>query len=516
MRIRLSLLLMLAVLIPGDLAYSAPGSQELIVANEADVTEFDPIRIQEAPTSFVAGFVYEHLVTRTKDGAAAPELAESWKLSPDRRTWTFKLRQGVKFHDGSDFDAAVVEWHFKRALDPQAGSLFRGQFLVIQKVTTIDRYTIAFTLKEPNVAFLDFVMLTNGAYIPSKRAYETSGKDFPFHPVGTGPFRWGQWVQGQRVTLERHPTYWGPAPKLDRVVVRPIPDPNTAVIELETGGVHYITHANRDDINRLAKDPRFTVYRAPAYHVRFIEFNAHRPPFDDARVRRAANYALNVPQIVNALASGMAIPVETILPVASPYAPSKESYPAYAYDLGRARELLSQAGWVPGPGGILQKGGQPLRFTLHSPDGRYFADKEISEAVCNRLHVVGFQCQVKVMEWASFLAEVRPGRFDAAFLGWNQSSGEPSIFLNPLVGTEGRSNYAKNSDPALDAILTEGLMAFSEGRRKLLYARALAIVNQYAWYVPIDNEFKVAIATSRLQGYVHTAARSDFSGAWLK
>jgi len=516
MRILVAGLIGLSLALPGGPAFSAPAGQDLVIANEADVTLFDPIRIQEAPTSFVAGFVYEQLVQRTNDGKVAPALAESWKLSPDRRTWTFSLRKGVKFHDGSEFDASVVEWAFKRALDPMEASQFRGQFSVIQKIAAVDKYTIAFTLKEPNVAFLDYVMLTNGAYIPSRRAFETLGRDFPFKPIGTGPFRWGQWVQGQRVVLERNPSYWGPAPKPDRIVIRPITDPNTGVIELETGGVHYIMRANRDDLTRLAKDKRFVVYRVPTYRVRYVSLNGSHPPFDDARVRQAAAFALDVPQIVNSLAGGMAVPADTILPLESPFHPARGSYPTYATNPGRARELLGQAGWTPGGGGVLQKSGQPLRFVLHSPDGRYFMDKEMSEAICNRLHAVGFECRVKVMEWAAFLAETRAAKFDAAFAGWNQSSAEPSLFLDPLAETQGRANYARHSDPAIDAVLSEGLIAFSEGRRKLLYAKAITLVNQHAWYIPIDNEFKVAIATARLQGYIHTAARTDFTHAWLK
>jgi len=509
-------LTVLAMLLPSAPAFSAAPGQDLVIANEADVTLFDPIRIQEAPTSFVAGFIYDQLVRRADDGHVVPSLAESWKLSPDRRTWTFLLRKGVRFHDGSELDASVVEWAFKRALDPQEPSLFRGQFSIIEKIAALDKSRIAFTLKEPNVAFLDYVMLTNGAYIPSRRAFETLGKDFPFHPVGTGPYRWGQWVQGQRVVLERNPAYWGPAPKLDRIVIRPISDANTGVIELETGGVHYITRANRDDMARLAKDARFVVYRAPSYRVRYISLNDGHPPFDDGRVRQAAAQALDVPQIVNTLASGMAAPADTILPRQSPLHPARGTYPAYAYNPARARELLSQAGWTRGPGGVLQKAGQPLRFSLHSPDGRYFMDKEMSEAICNRLHAVGFDCRVKVLEWAAYLSEVRAGKFDAAFGGWNQSSGEPSLFLDALAETGGRANYAHHSDPAIDAALREGLIAFSEGRRKLLYEKAIARINEHAWYIPIANELKVAIATARLQGYVHTAARSDFTAAWLK
>jgi peptide/nickel transport system substrate-binding protein len=512
----IGVLLVAGLVTLGGVASSAPAArQELVVANEADLTVLDPIKIQEAPTSFVAGFVYDQLVKRTHDGKVAPSLAESWKLSPDRRTWTFALRKGVKFHDGSDFDASVVEWHFRRALDPREGGVFRGQFSIIERITVLDQHTIAFTLTTPNVAFLDFVMLTNGAFIPSRKAHETLGAEFAFKAVGTGPFRWGQWVQGQRVILERNPAYWGTAPKLERLIFRPILDANTGVVELETGGVQYLMRANRDDIARLEKDPRFAVHRVPTYRARFIEMNVTRPPFDDVKVRQAINYALNVPEIINALAGGMAAPVETILPVQSVFHPKPGTYTTYPFNRDKARALLAEAGWRPGAGG-LRKGDQALRMTIHSPNGRYFADKEISEVICNRLGALGIECRVRVLDWSAFLDDVRPGRFEAAFLGWNQSSGEPSLFFDPLVATGGRGNYAKYSDAALDQILKEASMAFSEGRRRLLYARATDAVNKNAWYVPLSNELKIAITSSRVQGYVHSAPLTDFVPVWMK
>lgn len=503
------------VLLFGGVATSAPVRQEIVIGNEADVTIFDPIRIQEAPTSFVADFVYDPLVRRTLDGKIAPALAESWKTSPDRRTWTFNLRKGVKFHDDSEFDASVVEWHFRRALDPREGSAFRRQFMVIERITVIDRHTIAFTLTEPNVAFLEYVLLTNGGFIPSRKAYETLGEEFPFKPIGTGPFRWVQWVQGQRVVLERNPTYWGAPPKPDRLIIRPILDVNTGIIELETGGVHLIMRGSREDLDRLSKDRRFVVHRVPTYRVRFISMNVTRPPFDDIRVRRAVNHALNVPEIVNALTSGMAIPVDTILPIESRFHPVRGTYTTYEASTVKARALLAESGWQPASG-TLQKGDQTLRFVLHSPNGRYYMDKEISEVICNRLRAVRIECRVKVMDWAAFLAEVRAGKYEAAFLGWNQSSGEPSLFFDPLVATGGRGNYGGFSDATLDGLLKEGLIAFSEGRRKMLYSRAVDIVNKNAWYVPLNNEFKVAVTTSRLEGYVHSASRNDFTTLWLK
>lgn len=512
------ILAMIGVLALAGSVSSAPARQEIVIAGEADVVQFDPLRIQELPTSFIAGMVMERLVMRTVDGRIVGQLAERWKLSVDRRTWTFSLRQGVKFHDGSEFDASVVEWHLRRVLDPREGSVFRAQFSDIERIQVVDRHTIAITLKQANVAFLDLVLLTNGGLIPSKAAYDSLGREFPFKPIGTGPFRFVQWVQGQRVVLGRNLDWWGGQVKPDQLVIRPITEVNTSIIELETGGVHFITRANREDLERLSKDRRFVVHRVPSYRIRYINLNTAQAPLNDIRVRQAVNHAINTPQIIKALADGMAVPMDSILPAGSAFNPKPGTYTSYPFNRAKARSLLDEAGWRPGPGGIAQKDGQSLRLVLHTPNGRYFMDKEICEVACNQLRAVGFDCQVNVMEWAAFLSDVRGGRFQAAFNGWNQSTDEPSLFMDALVKTGGRANYSKTSDPALDQILTEALIAFSEGRRKLLYNRAVDMVNKIATMVPINTEYKVAITSGRLEGYTHGAPQTgvEFVNAYLK
>ncbi len=498
------------VVIAAGTAVSAPGGQELVIAGEADVVQFDPLYIQELPTSFVAGMINERLVRRTVDGKVTGALAERWKISVDRRTWTFFLRKNVRFHDGSEFDASVVDWHFKRLLDPRSGSLFRAQFSAIEKVDVLDKYTVAFTLRQPNVAFLELVLLANGGLIPSKTAFEALGRDFAFKPVGTGPFRFASWTQGQRVILERNPNWWGGAVAPSRLIIRPISEANTAIIELETGGVHFIQRASKEDLDRLARDPKVVVHRVPSYRIRYIVLNTTFGPFQDVRVRQAVTHAINMPQIVNTLAAGMAVPIDAMLPAGTPWMPPKGTYTAYPYDQQKARALLAEAGWRPGPTRIVQKDNQPFRLALATPNGRYFMDKEICEVVCNQLRQVGIDCSVRVMEWAAFLADARAGKTDAAFLGWNQSSDEPSLFFDALVKSDGRGNYTRGRDATLDSLLTEALIAFSEGRRKLLYARAVDLANQLALYVPVNTEYKVAITTARLQGYTHGAPQTGY------
>src|SRR5690606_31623186 len=278
----------------------AQAPQVFVVALETDVVQFDPVKIQDATTSQVAFQIYEHLLKRDYDGNLEPALATRWESDPTGQVWTFHLRQGVRFHDGSPFNAEVVKWHFERAMGPD--SYFQTQYSVIDRIETPDDYTVVFHLKEPNAAFIDNIILANAGFIPSKKAFEEKGDAFPYEPVGTGPFKWNTWVKGQRVELARNDDWWGDGPKLDRLVIRVIPEANTQVIELETGGVHLITRASQTDLERLQQNPDVVVITKPAYRTRALEFNVAQPPFDDVRVRQAIQYAVDMPLIVRALA----------------------------------------------------------------------------------------------------------------------------------------------------------------------------------------------------------------------
>lgn len=476
--------------------------QTFIIALETDIVQFDPVQIQDATTSSVAYQIYERLLDRDHDGSYMPQLAESYEVDETGITWTFRLRQGVTFTDGSAFDAHVAKWHFERAMGEE--SRYQAPFSIIDEIEVVDDHTIVFHLTEPSAPFIDNTIMSNAGYIASQKAYEEKGDDFAHEPVGTGPFMWHAWTPGTRVELVANPNWWGDGPKLDKLVYRVIPEASTQVIELETGGVHLITRGSQEDLERLEANPDFSTMISPAYRIRKFEMNVTREPFDDIRVRKAINYALDMPMIVEAIAAPLVQYADSVVPLESWGYPGPGVLKDYPFDPDRALELLEEAG-------------KPqLSFDLNSPDGRYFMDKEISEASQHQLQEVGIDTSINVKEWGAFIDEVFASEFDMIYLGWNQSSPEPSLFTDALVGTGGRGNFAGYSDSRIDDLLAEAMATPHMEERKPFYVEVQKLVNENAWYVHIGNEALVWITPTSVSGFTPSPAKgNDYTQLYL-
>lgn len=473
--------------------------KDWVIALETDIIQFDPILIGDATTSGVTFQMMERLLTRAPDGQPIACLAEDWEITEDGLAWTFYLRQGVTFHDGSPFNTEVVKWHFERAASDESN--FKAQFSVIDRIEVHDDYTITFHLEEPMAAFADNVIMPNGGFIPSMAAFESMDyDDWSMQPVGTGPFMWHEWVPGQRVTLVKNPDWWGDGPILEEVVYRVIPEAGTQVIELETGGVDLITRASPSDLERFKADPNLNVIITPAYRSRSYELNVERFPFDDKRIREAVNWAVDMPAIVEAVASPLTVPADSLLPMAGWGYPGEGVLPSFGYDPDKARGLIEESGFIM-VGDYYEKDGQRLSITIHSPDHRYFMDKDISEAVAHQFGEVGIDADLKVMEWGAFLDEIRPGEFQMVFLGWNQSGADPSLFTDAKAMTGGRGNYANHSDPELDEILRQAQRETDIEVRKELYKQAQIMINEHAWHIFIGNEALIWVHPANLSGW---------------
>lgn len=494
--------------------------QEVVVANVADIIQLDPTDIGDDPSSLVAQQVMEWLVNRNQEGGFEPALAEDWSTSEDGLVWTFNLRKDVKFHDGSDFTADVVKWHYDRVLfDENAPTRFRKQWGdIIKEVKVVDSHTVEMHLKAPNAAFLDMVVTTNGGMIPSKANFDKLGaKDAALNPVGTGPYTFKEWVAGQRTVLEPNPSYWGEKAKVEKLIFRPISESNTAVIELETGGVHLISKLNQEDVDRLKANDEVAFEAVPGNNVRALFLNVNRAPFDDVKVRQAVQYAIDAKGIVTSLVGDLATPSQSaFLPTASWAHPEEGKLTTYAQDIAKAKALLAEAGYTEGADGKMTKDGKPLTFTLNTPNGRYFMDKEISEVVKNQLGQIGIDVNIQVLEWAPFVENMQKADFDMVFLGWSQGSGEPSIFFDPLIKTGGRGNYAGFSDAEIDAWLTEAVTELDHEKREALYAKVANKAADLAWAVPLYNEAKVGAHRNELKGYQVSPASDHLYDIYLE
>jgi len=393
----------------------------LTFATGADPDSLDPQNTQSNPGEQVNRMMHENLIRFNAKMQLEPALAESWTASKDGLAWTFKLRKGVKFHDGTAFDAKAVKYFFDRVLGdekPFKASLYTP---VVQGAEVVDPSTVRVILKQPFGAFL-FIMAHSAGAIVSPAAHQKWGKDLALHPVGTGPFKFVEWVKGDHVTMERNDAYWGGKPKLDRVIVKTVREDQSRVLMLESGDADLIVNIPTEDIPRLRKDARFTVESTPTARALFIVINVKKKPFDDVRVRQALNYAVNRDAIVKELFQNNA----QLVP--GPVSPLQNGYaqlPGYAYDPKKAKELLAQAGHP------------ALKVKLWSPKGRFVKDYELAQAVQQDLAAVGVEATLSTLEWGAYLAATKaPAEQtdrELFLLGWSPSTGEARWGTFPLL-----------------------------------------------------------------------------------
>lgn len=331
--------------------------------------------------------IFEGLTRIDAAGHVAPGLAASWAVSPDGKTYTFALRQGVRFHDGTPFDCAIVQFSYNRARGPESVNAQKELFAPIADVACPDPHTAVITLNRPDAAFLfgmgwgDAVMVA-----PNSAAGNQT------HPIGTGPFRFIDWVKGDRVEMERFEGYWGAKPKLAHVTFKFVADPAAAAAALLAGDIDAFTNFPAPEVlAQLRADSRFAVVIGATEGKTILALNNARKPFDDIRVRRALAYAIDRKALVQATMSGLG----TV--IGSHYTPNDPGFidlaGVYPYNPKRARSLLAEAGVAQG-----------AHFTLAVPPPPYA--RRGGEIIAAMLEDVGLNVELVPMEWAEWLDQV--------------------------------------------------------------------------------------------------------------
>ena len=325
----------------------------------------DPHVTSQSVSHFIMLNIFDPLVSLRADGQVFPGLAESWTSSPDGLVWTFKLKQGVKFHDGTPLNAEAVKFSFDRMVDPetksrQAGVALRGFY---DRSEVVDANTVRIVLKKPKASFL--TVISQAFFAPvSPKAVKELGAEFGRHPVGTGPFKFVEWVQNQHVKLVRNPDYnWGPSylhkgpANFATLTFRQIPDAGARLAALESGQVDAIDLPPTHQIMRLKADPRFQVKSAPQPGMPWgWPMNTKRAPTNDLKVRQAMIYALDREGLVRSVHQGVFKPAYgPLTPATFAYNPAVEKM--YPYDPKKAEALLDEAGWKKGADGMRAKDG---------------------------------------------------------------------------------------------------------------------------------------------------------------
>ncbi len=483
----------------GAVAQTPPGV--LIVGQIAEPKALDPAAVTAVNDFRILMNVYDGLV-QYKDGTleVEPALATSWTISEDGTEYTFTLREGVTFHDGSAFDAAAVKFNFDRMLDENHPYHNTGPFPLsfffsaVQSVDVIDASTVKFTLNAPYAPFLSNLAYPTGLIV-SPAAVAQHGADFGRNPSGTGAFKFAEWRSNEAVVIEANPDHWDGAPELQAVVFRPITDANTRTAEMLAGGIDLMVEVPPVALSQFSVDP-YTIHEQAGPHVWFLILNAKEGPFADVRVRQAANYAINKSAIVNDVLEGTAAVAAGPTPPAFAWA-YNEALEPYPYDPEKAKALIAEAGVE----------GSELTFYVTEGGSGMLDPVAMGTAIQADLNAVGFDVKIETYEWNTFLGQVNPGlegKADMAEMAWMTNDPDTLPFL--ALRTEawpdkGGFNSGYYSNPKVDELLEAARASTDQAERAKLYQEMQTIVQQDAPWVFVANWKQNAVTSDRVANF---------------
>lgn len=469
MKRSLSLILVFVVLVVIAAGCGSQGGKEasktsvsgktLIYGAESEFEKINPV-LDDSP---VDTMIFSGLTKFDENNRPVPDLATSWDISSDNLTYTFHLRKDVKWHDGQPFTANDVKFTIDSILNPKNNSLIKEQFEEIKSVDVIDNYTVKISLKKPFPPILD--NLTRGIVpIHILSGKDLNSVDFNSGPIGTGPFKFAEWKKGESFTLQANTGYYGGKPKLDKIVIKFIPDMNVRAIQLETGEID-VALLEPQQLARVEKSEKNKVYLIPTADYRAMMYNFRKPLWQDVKVRQAINYAVNRDNILQGVLLGHG--KVAYGPLQLNWA-NNENVEKYGYNPEKAKALLAEAGWKPGPDGILTKNGQKFSFRLTT-----FNNDPIRVAIVNALSTELKKIGVEAIPDPRARGTFKWPEVDAFLLGWG-SPFDPDDHTYKLFHSsqiENGWNLGAYRDAEIDRLLEEARTTLDENKRKELYGK---------------------------------------------
>jgi peptide/nickel transport system substrate-binding protein len=488
-KVVISLLLAAVMLVSaagcGGGSKQAANSKDILVyAQGADPRGLDPAMVDDGESAKVIANVYETLVKYKEDSTEIePCLATDWQMSTDGKEWVFNLRKGVKFHDGTDFNAEAVKFTIDRQLPPQRTDdmpYASFTFGPVKEVQVLDTYKVKIILSEPYAPFLANLAMALAAPIVSPTAVKKYGDDFNNNPVGTGPYKFVKWDKGQQVSLTAFENYWGDQPKIKNVVFKITKENSVRASELMTGTADIIDGVDPNDVKKL-QDSKMQVAMDAGMNINYMCFLCDKPPFNNAKVRQAVSYAINKDELVKALYKDTAQVAYSMLPDFIPgYDASLKSIP---YDPAKAKQLLAEAGY---PNGL------EINMITYSNPRPYNAvgGEKLAAAVQAQLSKVGIKTNIQPYPWKEYKDVLaKADGVNAAFYGWTGDNGDPDNFLSLLETKEIEStlNSAKYSNPQVDNLLVQARQSLDVNQRITIYKQLQQIVELDSPWVYISH-----------------------------
>lgn len=477
---------------------------DLSIAIGSDPESLDPAKAQSSPAAMVMIHSIENLFDMTPEGEIVPELAKDYDISEDGREFEIYLREGIRFHNGEYFDAEVVKFNLERLLDEV--SPFAFLIDQISEIEVVDDYTVRIQTEEPFAPLITNLSSHGFMGMVSPRAVEEYGEDFSANPVGTGPFEFVEWTRGEEIVLKRNEDYWGDNAYLDTVTFKIIPEDASRVVQVETGEVDAAMFVPPRERNRLLEVEDINIVEESSLRTIYTGLNTKIEPLDDARVRRALNYAVNNQAIVEEIMQGAGRPSD------APVAPGTFGYAAqdrYDYDPEKAEKLLAEAGYEDG-----------FETTLHHPVGRYMMDETIAEAIQGQLAEVGVEVELETMEWVTYLEFIseppEESQHEMYILGWGNMTGDSDNGLYPLFhssewGPKG-FDYTYFGNEEVDELLDQARLTPDPEEREEVYKNAIEIIWDEAPWIFLHSEMQINAVREGVEGLLHHPREYIFAG----
>ncbi len=528
------LAVMMLVVTGHALADTPKAGGTLVFGRGGDSVGLDPAYETDGNSFMICDNIFEALVFYADESTSLePGLAKSWDISPDGKTYTFHLRKGVKFHDGTPFNADAVVFSIGRMMkERNVKFLDKGLKIPAQErppeywvsmemddtigaIEAVDEYTVVFKLKRVEAPFLANMGM-DFADIISPTAFLKNPKEFLRAPVGTGPFKFVKWVKDDRIILAKNKMYWDKTggPYVDKLIFRSIPENSVRFLELKTGNIHICQFPNPADIALAKKDPNLKLTVQPGMNVGYLSFNHTKEPWkSNLHLRRAIAHALNRKAIVDNIYQGMGqVAKNPIPPTMWGY---NKSIPGFKYSVDMAKAELKKAGFPEGKGlPEITLWSMPVARP-YNPEGL-----KVGVAMISDLAKIGIKARIVSYDWGTYLKRQReqPADMDLFQLGWTGDNGDPDNFLAVLFdGLASSSIRTQWKNEEYHKLMLEGKQTVDQKKRTMIYEKALQVIFDDVGAIPIAHSTVIWPAVNKVTNFkLHPTGSVRMKNVWLK
>lgn len=481
-------------------------TKKLVIGRASDSISLDPGNTTDMDSIKVTVNIFETLVKYENKGKEiVPCLAVSWRSSEDGLTWVFNLRQGVRFQDGTTFDAHAVVFNFQRWMDMQNpyhdgqfnywNYVFNGFPGLVRSVTALTDYNVEIKLSNPYAPLINALAMPVFG-IESPEAIKKYSREVYKHPVGTGPFCFKSWEPNKSIILIRNDDYWAGPAKVDEVEFKVIPSNSERLEQLKQGAIHIADNLGPDDVSQVEGDQNLRLLLRPCFNVGYIALNNEKSPYDKRDVRMAISLAINKDEMIKEVFADLAKPAKTLIPpLLWGY---NESIEPSEYNPLKAIKLLEKVGYP--------KGFKTTLWVMNCSRNYFPKPIETAEYIKNSLKKINIEATIKTFNWDEYLSRLNNGEHEMALIGWTGDNIDPDNFFSTLLFSDNAKpghigNYSLYKNKEVDTLLIQARQTDNKAFREYLYRRLLGIVNYDMPSIPLVHTMPILAERTSVKGY---------------